>query len=104
MNYPIHNHPSDYWRFTPEAFKSLLRMFSFSIVESLGENDFPHSVVGVGFKNSISENTKNEFLKKISVWKTYWDNPPKSRWKKSAKLFIPPIVLDIYHKFVKIKY
>jgi len=79
-------------------------MFSFSVVESLGENNFPHSVVGVGFKNSISENTKNEFLEKISHWKTYWNNPPENRWKKYLKLFIPPIVLDIYHKFVKIKY
>ena len=27
MNFPIHDHPADYWRFTPEAFKSLLHQW-----------------------------------------------------------------------------
>lgn len=28
FNFPIHGYPNDYWRFTPEAFKSLLKDFS----------------------------------------------------------------------------
>jgi SAM-dependent methyltransferase len=27
MNFPIHDYPYDYWRYTPEAFKSLLKQF-----------------------------------------------------------------------------
>lgn len=35
--FPIHNYPSDYWRFTAEAFKVLMR--NFRNVEAHGDND-----------------------------------------------------------------
>jgi len=50
MDFPIHNHPHDYWRFTPEAFKSLFRPFRGSFVGYAGDELWPHTVVGVGFK------------------------------------------------------
>jgi SAM-dependent methyltransferase len=50
MNFPIHDHPHDYWRFTPEAFRSILKPFSSSWVGVFGSDLFPHTVVGVGFK------------------------------------------------------
>lgn len=65
MNFPIHDYPYDYWRYTPEAFKSLLKPFTFSFVDLAGESNFPHTVVGIGFKASISENVIREFKKKI---------------------------------------
>lgn len=52
MNFPIHDYPYDYWRFTPQAFKSLLKPFSRVFVGFAGEEKFPHTVVGVGFKDS----------------------------------------------------
>ncbi|MDI6603123.1 MAG: methyltransferase domain-containing protein [Patescibacteria group bacterium] len=50
MNFPIHDCPSDYWRFTPQAFKSILKLFNFSFVDFAGDEHFPHTVVGLGFK------------------------------------------------------
>jgi SAM-dependent methyltransferase len=51
MNFPIHGYPNDYWRFTPEGFRSLLNVFEDQFVGSCGSDpDFPQSVVGVGFK------------------------------------------------------
>ena len=50
MKFEIHDFPNDYWRFTPEGFKSLLTAFSSSFVGYAGEPDFPHTVVGIGFK------------------------------------------------------
>lgn len=50
MNFPIHDYPYDYWRFTPEAFKSILKPFSHSFVGFQGSASFPHTVVGIGFK------------------------------------------------------
>ena len=50
MNFQIHSYPYDYWRFTPEAFKSLLKPFADSFVGYAGDKDFPHTVVGIGFK------------------------------------------------------
>lgn len=52
MNFPIHDHPQDYWRFTPAAFRSLLRPFPFVLVESVGREDFPHTVIGIGYKSN----------------------------------------------------
>lgn len=49
MCFPIHDYPYDYWRFTPEAFKSILKPFSNSFVGYAGNRDFPHTVVGIGF-------------------------------------------------------
>ena len=50
MKFVIHDYPFDYWRFTPEAFRLLLKPFSRSFVGYAGEPDFPHTVVGIGFK------------------------------------------------------
>jgi SAM-dependent methyltransferase len=40
MNWPIHSFPNDYWRFTPQGFAVLLRLFSQILVESAGTS-FP---------------------------------------------------------------
>ncbi len=50
MNFPIHGYPNDYWRFTPEGFKSLLKNFNYSFVGYDGPNDFPSTIVAVAFK------------------------------------------------------
>jgi len=101
MNFPIHDYPYDYWRFTPEAFKSLLKPFKSSFVDFIGEVSFPHTVVGVGFKNSISDNIVNDFRTKLQDWKCYWDNFSEisiNAWKRWIKLIIPPIFLSIFQK------
>lgn len=67
MYFPIHGAPYDYWRFTPEGFKSLLKPFAFSWVDSCGHPQFPRTVVGIGFKGgSIS---MDKFLSKFKDWK-----------------------------------
>ena len=70
LNYPIHEYPHDYWRFTPDGFKSLLRPYVFSFVDFSGDNLFPHTVVGVGFKKGkISGDIMDKFLLKFKNWK-----------------------------------
>lgn len=76
MLFPIHDYPYDYWRFTPEAFNSLLKPFAASFVEFAGESYFPHTVIGVGFKGAISPDDVSEFTKRIDLyWKSYWSAP-----------------------------
>lgn len=94
MNFPIHEHPHDYWRFTPEGFKSLLRPFDSFFVDFAGEEGFPHTVVGIGFKGSITEEAMNEFKGRFENWKAY----AATRWKRLAKLTVSPIRLEIYRK------
>lgn len=44
MDFPIHGHPSDYWRFTPESFRRLARDFASVATFSSGPEDYPHTV------------------------------------------------------------
>lgn len=50
MNFPIHDYPSDYWRFTPKAFELLLKRFALYEVEFDGDPTFPEGVYGFGIK------------------------------------------------------
>jgi len=50
MLFPIHDFPSDYWRFTPAAFATLLSKYRFMSVEFDGDPKFPKGVYGFGIK------------------------------------------------------
>lgn len=50
MKFPIHDYPSDYWRFTPKAFELLLKRFATYEVEFDGNPEFPEGVYGFGIK------------------------------------------------------
>lgn len=50
MFFPIHAHPWDYWRFTPEGFDLLLNQFDSRLVLSHGWDLMPEGVYGVGIK------------------------------------------------------
>lgn len=67
MKFPIHGYPNDFWRFTPEGFRSLLKPFAESFVGSYGETaEFPQTIVGVGFKG-VPGNIE-EFLQAYRQW------------------------------------
>jgi len=63
MKFPIHDYPSDYWRFTPKAFELLLKGFSVYEVEFDGDPAFPEGVYGYGIKQETR--TGCRFWKKI---------------------------------------
>jgi SAM-dependent methyltransferase len=50
MFFPIHAHPWDFWRFTPEGFELLLRPFESSLVLGQGWELMPEGVFGIGVK------------------------------------------------------
>lgn len=47
MDFPIHGYPSDYWRYTPEAFRRLVRSYATSATFCAGSEDHPHTVAFV---------------------------------------------------------
>lgn len=102
MNFAIHSHPYDYWRFTPEAFRSLLKAFNSCFVGFAGDTNFPHTVVGIGFKGNISEDNMDEFRQEFKSWKADWDFPPKETWRKLLKLLMPPILVSLCRKIGRI--
>ena len=89
MNFPIHDFPYDYWRFTPEAFKSILKPFADSFTGFAGREDFPATVVGIGFKGVVPD--LSEFERKYMNW------PQKRRasFKQIVKLWTPPILVPM---------
>jgi SAM-dependent methyltransferase len=96
MNFPIHDYPYDYWRFTPEAFRSLLKPFSSVFVDFAGDSSFPHTVVGVGFKDKIP--IPEPFLERFTSWKDYYSTKDSSFFKGALKLITPPIILSAWRK------
>jgi len=88
MDFPIHDYPFDYWRFTPEAFKSLLRPFSQSLCTYAGDAGFPHTVVGIGFKNPIDE--LDTVIASVDAWRIA-QGP--SALRSVVKPLVPPILL-----------
>ncbi|MHC4156051.1 MAG: methyltransferase domain-containing protein [Planctomycetota bacterium] len=99
MKFPIHDYPYDYWRFTPEAFRSLLKPFGSAFVDSAGDERFPHTVVGIGFKSPVPEKQMDNFISKFENWKKRWRRPPGKLRKAFVKLVTHPLSLDIYKKF-----
>lgn len=50
MDFPVHEHPADYWRFPPQGFDLLLEAFAPRRVYVQGVPVFPHSLAGIGIK------------------------------------------------------
>ena len=55
MDFPVHEHPADYWRFPPQGFDLLLERFVSRRVYVQGAPVFPHSLAGVGLKPGAAE-------------------------------------------------
>jgi len=87
MYFPIHYQPYDYWRFTPEAFRSLLKPFADAFIGYAGKDDFPHTVIGVGFKGDVPK--LSEFTTRYKEWK----ERDYEGFKQMVKLLTPPILL-----------
>jgi len=95
MDFPIHDDPYDFWRYTPEAFNSLLRPFEVSVVESCGRPDLPHTVVGVGFKGQVSEAILSDLSLRLKNWKRQWKYGSSIGF---IKVLTPPVIVDGYKK------
>ncbi len=96
MNFPIHDYPSDYWRFTPEAFRLLVSSFKSSFVDFDGEEKHPHTIIAIASNQEISPSIIDQ-LKTIE-WKE-----KKDKCNNKIKLFIPPIFLILLSFLKKLK-
>jgi len=96
MNFPIHSYPNDYWRFTPESFRSLLAPFRSRYVTALGRRDFPHTVIGVGFKGPIPEETLARFEAAADKWSARWRWRIFLGWKEWVRRLVPPVIVESY--------
>jgi SAM-dependent methyltransferase len=97
LNFQIHEYPYDYWRFTPQAFRSLLKQFDTSFVGFAGNPVFPHTVVGIGFKGCSY--CLDDFAARYEIWKKRWRRLEKTPfWLPIAYRATPPFLRRIYRK------
>lgn len=91
MDFPIHDYPYDYWRFTPEAFRSLLKPFAHAWVGHVGVKKFPHTVVGIGFKENLPPLAGFEGGFEALRYRYYVEEPmPMLKWMR--KMITPPLL------------
>lgn len=95
---PIHQYPYDFWRFSPDGFKSLLREFSFSLVDYLGEPKFPHTVIGIASKTNLPEKNLKDFGKNLKDWKEKWNRHDRTGFRYLARQITPPLITNSFRK------
>jgi SAM-dependent methyltransferase len=100
MDFPIHNYPVDYWRFTPAGFRSLLQHFPCSFVGFAGEEDSPHTVVGLGFQEAAP--SLEQFAVQYQEWQRRWRFPlGRGNWRTWARLGAPTGAILFYRQFLR---
>ncbi len=100
LDFRIHATPYDYWRFTPDGFRSILSPFASSFVGYAGKDRFPHTIVGIGFKGKPCPLDK--FTGHFEEWRMKWHKPKGDSWKDTAYLFVPPILLGLDRRIARL--
>jgi SAM-dependent methyltransferase len=96
MDFPIHDYPHDYWRFTPEAFKSILKPFCGSFVGFQGNEDFPHTIVGVGFRGATPPLA--EFSEEYGRWRKSGNGSITQLVANLTPPIVLPLIVGLYRR------
>jgi SAM-dependent methyltransferase len=76
MFFPIHEHPWDFWRFTPEGFELVLAPFETSLVFAVGMDVLPEGVFGIGVKGPFSGLNRELFPRTDAACKRWGQGMP----------------------------
>ncbi len=76
MFFPIHEHPWDFWRFTPEGFELVLRPFETSLVFAVGFDLLPEGVFGVGVKGPFEGLRRESFPRTDAACRRWGEGMP----------------------------
>ncbi len=99
MYFPIHEHPADYWRFTPDGFRTLARAFDAAVIGSAGLTDFPHTVVAIGIKAGGDPTAAPTLERALHQWSRR-DGQGLKEW---LTLLLPPALLaPAYRHFTRL--
>lgn len=90
MDFPIHEHPYDFWRFTPAGFESLLRIFPTRVVFALGRADFPHAVLGVAWKSAQNPKAVAGLRAAMGPWAREWEQRVRDDERRQARKRLIP--------------
>jgi SAM-dependent methyltransferase len=87
MAFGIHAYPNDYFRFTPEGFRSLLGGFDDVWVAGIGDRVLPVHVVGVGAKARTLDLSLDRFPTLVAAQRR-WDESPG--YVRIDQFMLPP--------------
>jgi SAM-dependent methyltransferase len=87
MLFGIHGYPSDYFRFTPEAFRSMLSGFDAAWAFGTHDPDIPREVFGVGV-NGRSLHLSLDRLPRVAAYQRRWEEAPDG--VRIGPLRVPP--------------
>jgi SAM-dependent methyltransferase len=76
MFFPIHAHPWDFWRFTPEGFALLVEPFETSLTFAVGMDVLPEGVFAVGVKGPFEDLTRRRFRRADATCRTWGRGMP----------------------------
>jgi SAM-dependent methyltransferase len=86
FNVRIHNYPSDYWRFTPEALGVLLEDYAHRIVGWHGPDERPENVWALAFRAGRAAITTAQFARYRELLGRYAHHPLPWRRKVRYKM------------------
>ena len=89
MDYPVHEAPADYWRFTPQGLAAVLDPFAEAVIEFTGPARLPRSVVGVAFVSAPEKDRSEALGRDLAAWARTVEPP----WKATVRLLCPPVLL-----------
>jgi SAM-dependent methyltransferase len=90
MDFPIHQHPCDFWRFTPMGFESLLRIFPTCLVFALGREDFPHTVLGLAWKSPQESDVVAAVRRTMDPWSREWERRVRDDERRQRRKRLVP--------------
>ena len=86
FNVRIHNHPNDYWRFTPEALDVLLEDYPQKIVGWHGPEEKPENVWAIAFGAAHAEISDDQYVQYRELVSRYARQPLPWRRKLRYRL------------------
>jgi hypothetical protein len=98
--FPKHAYPYDYWRFTSDGLRSLLRDFPFQHAAEGGLRLFPHTVVGLGGGAALEAHQWDRSVKAVDGWL----KQGATTWKERMLAVLPPVIGQLsYERYTKVE-
>lgn len=72
FRFPVHSYPNDYWRFTPQGVAALLEDFPTVIINEVGVEGDPTSVLAVASKSALAASEFEPFTQRMRVQTRHW--------------------------------
>jgi SAM-dependent methyltransferase len=97
--FPIHRFPADYWRFTADGIRALLKDFPRSHAQEGGLRLFPHTTVGLAGGADLDAARWQGYVGAVDEWLKHGANT----WKERTLASLPPVLSErLYYRYARV--